>query len=99
MLYGSGYQAHPRSQNLLESESMGTGLFRPDIEDPELCNAESTTSWELSLLAKRHYHPTVQTLAGHLAAGAPSKERGSILARRWVLYAIKVILLENDSYL
>jgi nucleolar complex protein 3 len=60
---------------------MGTGVFRPEVDDPELCNTDNTTSWELSYLASRHFHPTVRTLAGYVVAGSSSKGVGSTLTR------------------
>lgn len=68
-------------QALLDSESMGTGLFRPDVNDPELSNADSTTAWELALLGTGHYHPAVRIAAHHVAEGAPSKGQFSAMMR------------------
>lgn len=59
---------------------MGIGIYRPDVEDPELSNTESTTSWELSYLTSAHYHPTVRTLAGNVVLGS-SSQVGSSLTR------------------
>ena len=75
------FQAHTKLQNLLESESVGTGVFRPEMDDPELSNADCTTAWELALLADSHFHPAVRTLAGHVVNGAPSKGAGALMAR------------------
>ena len=68
-------------QAILDSESMGTGLFRPDVNDPELSNADSTTAWELGLLETGHYHPAVRIAAHHVAEGAPSKGQFSTMMR------------------
>jgi hypothetical protein len=68
-------QKNPKLQQLLDSEErLGTGLYKPFIDDPELCNPYATNLWELSL-HMQHYHPTVRQLAKHVAqtitTGAP----------------------------
>ena len=80
------FQSHTKAQALLDSESMGTGVFRPDVNDPELSNADSTTVWELALLGTGHFHPAVRSVAHHVAEGAPSKVSGSSMMRMWVVY-------------
>ncbi|XP_036024194.1 nucleolar complex protein 3 homolog [Onychomys torridus] len=62
----------PRTDLLLDSESQGSGVFLPELEEPEYCNAQNTALWELHTL-RRHYHPVVQRFATHLLAGAPSE--------------------------
>ncbi|MEJ1276417.1 NOC3 like DNA replication regulator [Cricetulus griseus] len=57
---------------LLDNESQGSGVFLPELEEPEYCNAQNTALWELHAL-RRHYHPVVQRFAVHLLAGAPSE--------------------------
>ena len=75
------FQSHVKAQALLDSECMGTGLFRPDVNDPELSNADSSTAWELALLRTGHYHPTVRIAAQHVAEGAPSKGQFSAMIK------------------
>lgn len=67
---------------LLDNESIGIGLFRPDVNDPELSNADSSTAWELALLRTGHYHPLVKMIAHHVAQGAPSKGHFSAIMRK-----------------
>lgn len=62
----------PRTDLLLDNESQGSGVFLPELEEPEYCNAQNTALWELHML-RRHYHPVVQRFATHLLAGAPSE--------------------------
>uniref|UniRef100_A0A8D8PVP3 Nucleolar complex protein 3 homolog n=1 Tax=Cacopsylla melanoneura TaxID=428564 RepID=A0A8D8PVP3_9HEMI len=63
---------------LLEPDNaLGQGIYEPYIEEPEYCNANATSLWELSAL-QRHYHPTVQKLATHLMNGAPPTGNGSL---------------------
>ncbi|XP_048589735.1 nucleolar complex protein 3 homolog isoform X2 [Nematostella vectensis] len=63
-------QLFPRTQALLESETLGKGVFRPEIEDPEVSNTESTACWELPYLASQHYHPAVRSHACHVMTEA-----------------------------
>uniref|UniRef100_A0A8C0XL49 Nucleolar complex protein 3 homolog n=1 Tax=Castor canadensis TaxID=51338 RepID=A0A8C0XL49_CASCN len=62
----------PKTDLLLDNESQGSGVFLPELDEPEYCNAQNTALWELHML-RRHYHPIVQRFAAHLIAGAPSE--------------------------
>lgn len=75
-------QSHTKVHALLDNESIGIGLFRPDVNDPELSNADSSTAWELALLRTGHYHPLVKMIAHHVAQGAPSKGHFSAIMRK-----------------
>ncbi|NXD70094.1 NOC3L protein, partial [Eolophus roseicapillus] len=65
-------QMFPRMDLLLDNESQGSGVYLPELDEPEHCNAQNTALWELHFL-QRHYHPTVQKFAAHLIAGAPTE--------------------------
>uniref|UniRef100_A0ABM5G187 Nucleolar complex protein 3 homolog n=2 Tax=Pogona vitticeps TaxID=103695 RepID=A0ABM5G187_9SAUR len=62
----------PKTDLLLDNESQGSGLYLPELDEPEYCNAQNTALWELHTL-QRHYHPIVQKFAAHLVAGASSE--------------------------
>ncbi|XP_049646356.1 nucleolar complex protein 3 homolog [Suncus etruscus] len=62
----------PKTDLLLDNESQGSGVFLPELDEPEYCNAQNSALWELHAL-RRHYHPVVQRFATHLIAGAPSE--------------------------
>ncbi|XP_030373874.1 nucleolar complex protein 3 homolog [Scaptodrosophila lebanonensis] len=63
---------------LLDTDaSYGSGRYDPELEDPEYCNAASTSLYELALLA-RHYHPTVRRMAAHIANGVPASGEGAL---------------------
>ncbi|XP_036121728.1 nucleolar complex protein 3 homolog isoform X1 [Molossus molossus] len=63
-------QTFPKTDLLLDNESQGSGVFLPELDQPEYCNAQNSALWELHAL-RRHFHPIVRTLAAHLIAGAP----------------------------
>ncbi|CAH2322087.1 nucleolar complex 3 homolog [Pelobates cultripes] len=65
-------QTFPKTDILLDNESQGSGLYLPELDEPEYCNAQNTALWELHCL-RRHYHPVVRIFAAHLCAGAPSE--------------------------
>ncbi|KAM8805929.1 nucleolar complex protein 3 homolog [Eudromia elegans] len=74
----------PKMDLLLDNESQGSGVYLPELEEPEHCNAQNTALWELHLL-QRHYHPIVQKFAAHLIVGAPAEGSGALspdLSRR-----------------
>ncbi|NXC45968.1 NOC3L protein, partial [Penelope pileata] len=70
-------QTFPKMDLLLDNESQGSGVYLPELDEPEHCNAQNTALWELHLL-QRHYHPTVQKFAAHLIVGAPAEGSGAL---------------------
>ncbi|XP_009327563.1 PREDICTED: nucleolar complex protein 3 homolog [Pygoscelis adeliae] len=70
-------QTFPKMDLLLDNESQGSGVYLPELDEPEHCNAQNTALWELHLL-QRHYHPTVQKFAAHLIVGAPTEGSGAL---------------------
>ncbi|KAL0984147.1 hypothetical protein UPYG_G00137690 [Umbra pygmaea] len=74
----------PKCDILLDNEMQGSGVYMPQLDEPEYCNPQNTALWELHTL-KKHYHPVVRRFAVHLCAGAPSEGSGALsvqLARR-----------------
>ncbi|CAG8555523.1 4751_t:CDS:10 [Acaulospora morrowiae] len=60
-------QQHPKLDALLTSDDMACGgVYRPELDDPELCNPFATSLWELCLLEK-HYNPKVRAAAHALS--------------------------------
>lgn len=58
---------------LLDTEStVGSGVYFPEMEDPEHCNANSATLWELNLLRK-HYNPFIKLYSQYLLNGCPTQ--------------------------
>ncbi|XP_075697528.1 nucleolar complex protein 3 homolog [Rhinoderma darwinii] len=72
-------QTFPKTDILLDNESQGSGLYLPELDEPEYCNAQNTALWELHTL-QRHYHPVVRVFAAHLCAGAPSEGSSALRA-------------------
>ncbi|XP_078079665.1 nucleolar complex protein 3 homolog [Mustelus asterias] len=69
----------PKTDILLDNESHGSGLYLPELDEPEYCNAQNTALWELHYL-QRHFHPVVRRFAAHLSVGAPSEGSGALRA-------------------
>uniref|UniRef100_A0A2Y9D417 NOC3-like protein n=1 Tax=Pediculus humanus subsp. corporis TaxID=121224 RepID=A0A2Y9D417_PEDHC len=66
-LIGNILQVNSSTDILLELESaQGQGIYFPEMEEPEYCNAFATSLWELLLLQK-HYHPSVRDFAVNIA--------------------------------
>ncbi|XP_071522675.1 nucleolar complex protein 3 homolog [Panulirus ornatus] len=62
---------HPSTETLLETDMEGSnGIFSAEIEEPEHCNANATSMWELHIL-KRHYHSIIQQMSEHVLCGVP----------------------------
>ncbi|KAJ8365680.1 hypothetical protein SKAU_G00145110 [Synaphobranchus kaupii] len=77
-------QTFPKCDILLDNEAQGSGVYLPELDQPEYCNPHNTALWELHAV-KRHYHPVVRRFAAHLMAGAPSEGSGALnteLSRR-----------------
>ena len=73
-------QLNPKCDLLLDNDNIGRGVFQPELADPEHCNAESTTLWELSVIGK-HYSVDVRDYGDHLLRGAPSHGAGALPVR------------------
>ncbi|CAH1253716.1 NOC3L [Branchiostoma lanceolatum] len=68
----------PKTDMLLQiEETQGGGMYLPELQEPEHCNAHTTALWELHHL-NRHYHPHVRRYAAHLLRKAPSEGAGSL---------------------
>ncbi|CAG8507937.1 5954_t:CDS:10 [Dentiscutata erythropus] len=59
---------------LISDDRICNGVYRADLDDPELCNPLTTNLWELSLL-ESHYDPKVRAMATSLATFVPNGER------------------------
>lgn len=63
---------------ILDTDStIGSGRYNPELDDPEYCNANCTSLYELASLC-RHYHPIVRKMSHHIAAGVPASGEGSL---------------------
>ncbi|XP_068084656.1 nucleolar complex protein 3 isoform X2 [Anabrus simplex] len=62
---------------LLDTDNSFGGVYLPELEEPEYCNANTSTLWELVAL-RRHYHPTVRKYSEHILYGCPSTGEGSL---------------------
>ncbi|KAM6951572.1 nucleolar complex protein 3 homolog [Aplochiton taeniatus] len=69
--------AFPKCDMLLDNEAQGSGVYLPQLDEPEYCNPQNTALWELHTL-KKHYHPVVRRFAAHLSHGAPSDGSGAL---------------------
>ncbi|KAI8809324.1 nucleolar complex-associated protein-domain-containing protein [Cladochytrium replicatum] len=64
----------PKLGNLLSSDSaIGTGVYQPTLDHPDLANPFTTNLWELTAFTT-HYHPVVRTLAYHILASVSDQE-------------------------
>uniref|UniRef100_A0A4W4GK60 Nucleolar complex protein 3 homolog n=1 Tax=Electrophorus electricus TaxID=8005 RepID=A0A4W4GK60_ELEEL len=78
------WSTFPKCDILLDNDMQGSGVYLPELDEPEYCNPQNTCLWELHTL-KRHYHPMVRKYATHLLCGAPSEGSGALdmgLSRR-----------------
>ncbi|KAG8981430.1 hypothetical protein FRB90_007255, partial [Tulasnella sp. 427] len=58
----------PRIEGLLSTEDKAAdGVYRGDLDDPQLCNAFATNFWELRMLASSHCDEGVRKAAKRLA--------------------------------
>ena len=60
----------PKLEGMLDTEErMADGIYKPDMEDPALCNPFAGSFWEVELMAKRHWDRSVRGVAGKLIKG------------------------------
>ncbi|KAF9451062.1 nucleolar complex-associated protein 3 [Macrolepiota fuliginosa MF-IS2] len=58
---------HPKLEALLSTEDrIFDGIYRPEVDDPQLCNPYGTAFWELQTLAVSHMDPRVRAAAKSL---------------------------------
>jgi nucleolar complex protein 3 len=58
---------HPQLEALLSTEDRTyNGIYRPDVDDPQLCQPFESSFWELHLLQGRHWDPRVREEAKRL---------------------------------
>lgn len=58
---------YPKLEALLSTEDrVFDGIYRPDVDDPQLCHPYGTAFWELQTLATSHLDPGVRTAAEKL---------------------------------
>ncbi|KAJ3552556.1 hypothetical protein NP233_g12853 [Leucocoprinus birnbaumii] len=58
---------NPKLEALLSTEDrIFDGIYRADVDDPQLCHPYGTAFWELQTLATSHIDPSVRTAAENL---------------------------------
>jgi nucleolar complex protein 3 len=57
---------------LSTEERIANGLYKDEVDDPQLCNPFAATWWELLVLEKRHYDQSVRDMARELRIWRPS---------------------------
>ncbi|XP_056626651.1 nucleolar complex protein 3 homolog [Triplophysa dalaica] len=90
----------PKCDILLDNEMQGSGVYLPELDEPEYCNPQNTSLWELHL-QKRHYHPMVRKYAAHLMVGAPSEGSGALsvdLSRRTPVQLFEDYTVKNMTF-
>ena len=61
------FAKEPKLESLLSTEDrIADGIYRPDVDDPQVCNPFATSLWELYDLAVSHVDPDVRKLASEL---------------------------------
>jgi len=63
---------YPKTQLLLENDTKGSGIYAPELDDPDHCNAFATTAWELALL-QRSPQPMLSSFAKLIASSTEIK--------------------------
>ena len=58
----------PKLEALLSTEDRTVdGMYRPDVDDPQLCNPFGTSFWELHILHQSHFDARVREAAKSLS--------------------------------
>ena len=70
---GDLVERDPKLEALLSTEDRSVnGVYRPEVDDPQLCNPFGTNFWELHTLARRHCHSRVVEAARKLLHFVPT---------------------------
>ncbi|XP_073996350.1 nucleolar complex protein 3 isoform X2 [Rhodnius prolixus] len=76
--------------------SIGQGVYLPELQDPEYCNAARTALYELNLL-QRHYHPTVRQMATYLVNNVPATGKYSMAPEILKMTSSEIFSYYNPS--
>ena len=61
----------PKLEALLSTDDRSVdGVYRPELDDPQLCNPFGTNFWELHVLARTHWSAAVREAAAKVLSGA-----------------------------
>ena len=64
---GELVERDPKLEALLSTDDRSVnGVYRPELDDPQLCNPFGTNFWELHVLARRHWDSRVAQAAQKL---------------------------------
>lgn len=64
---GTLIERDPKLEALLSTDERSVdGVYRPELDDPQLCNAFGTNFWELYVLSESHLDAGVQKAASKL---------------------------------
>ena len=58
-------QAFPKCDLLLDNDGQGSGVYLPELDEPEYCNPQNTSLWELHTLMVGHPTNTHTLLHAH----------------------------------
>ena len=71
---GELLERDPKLEALLATDDRSVdGVYRPDLDDPQLCNPFGTNFWELHLLAEAHWSSRVREAAAKLLNSSPAQ--------------------------
>ncbi|KAF4615231.1 hypothetical protein D9613_003031 [Agrocybe pediades] len=63
----------PKLEAMLSTEDrVYDGVYRPDVDDPQLCHPFESSFWELHALHRQHWDPRVREEAGRLLSSRSS---------------------------
>lgn len=66
----------PKLEGLLSTEDrIADGIYRPDVDDPQLSNPFASNFWELQLLSSRHTEADVRRLSSEVLAFSPDASK------------------------
>lgn len=71
---GTLIERDPKLEALLNTEDRSVdGVYRPDLDDPQLCNPFGTNFWELHVLLESHWDARVKSSAMKLLSSSSSR--------------------------
>ncbi|XP_041370300.1 nucleolar complex protein 3 homolog [Gigantopelta aegis] len=91
---------HTSTDLLFDNEAQGSGVYLPELDDPEHCHAHNATLWEITTL-RNHFHPVVRRFATHISKQCPSTGEGQLipdLARMSTIALFQKYEKENEVF-
>lgn len=90
-------QNHKQCDQMVDVETAGSGVFMPELTDPEYCNANATKLWELHVL-RNHCDPLTRRFASYLLHSMQSNDLNVEILKQSPVDILQMVQEYNDEF-